>query len=562
MAKPIEFSQPGNFFAEIEMRRCRTLASALQFHAIGCYAAESRLKTLNRKAESRLEQAETAGHPPHRAGRRTVSARRIRRALADPPVQPVPRHARRHEPGKRLRRLRARTPRASSPGPKILINGGPPPARRHDSAPPLDPIDATFVVANFNPDDSDEICEVEPWTDFDAVSPRLLLDEDGGPVPFQYVAPEGKTRGLQRFAFRARVPGFGYRVFRFAKRPEGIPAPGVSFGAPAPVERTTVETGGWRLTIDGATGALASLVNKSTGLSVFTGPAHLGVAVEDPTDTWSHGVDHFGVTGETTRLEAINLLERGPLRQAVEIVTRVADSRFSTTVILPEDGDLGVELRVTLDWREKHKLFRIAYPLAGSSFEYEIAAGWLARPDDGREVSGQRWVRAARPGCDVVIANDAKYSYAALDGTLYITAARSPVFAHHIPIELQPGAVYRYLDQGEQRFVLRIEAGASRSRAEAARLADALMRPLVSTPHVSRGGTAPHQGQWLEADGGTILALKQAEDGKATVLRAVDLSGKVGALTVGAASVPVTANGIVTVRLDAQGLTESDGLER
>jgi alpha-mannosidase len=565
----LDFSDPGRYFAELAAAHAAPLpevATELQFHAIGCYAADSRLKALNRRAEARLGEAETAAtlaltvagaaYPRQRLADlwRTLLFNQFHDTLGGTAIESACDDA-------------VRDFDAVIAGADVVRNA----ALRHlvtTLRPPVDPTDASFVVANFNPDAVDGLCEVEPWTDFDAVSRRLLLDEDGAEVPFQYIAPEGKTRGLQRIAFRAAVAGYGYRTYRFAKRDGGVSAPGVSFGRPLPVGGEAgdivLETAGWRLVVDGATGAIARLVNTASGLAVFTGPAHLGIAVDDPSDTWSHGLDRFGLAGETARLVAVNLLEEGALRRAIEIVTRVGDSGFSTIVVLPAAADLPVELRVRLDWHEKRRLFRIAYPLAGSTFEYEIAAGWLARPDDGKEVAGQRWVRAVRDGATVVLANDAKYSYAAADGVLYLTAARAPVFAHHVPVELQDGAVYRYLDQGEQGFTLRIACGADVGRADAARLADALLRPPLATPHVGRGGTAPHRGQWLDVgcDGGTVLALKAAEDGAGAILRAVDLSGAPTALRVGAARVAIAANGIASARLGAGGLRECDGLER
>jgi alpha-mannosidase len=219
---------------------------------------------------------------------------------------------------------------------------------------------------------------------------------------------------------------------------------------------------------------------------------------------------------------------------------------------------------VTIDWRERQKLFRIAYPLAGARFEYEIAAGWAERPDDGREVSGQRWVRAVRAGANVTVINDAKYSYSAREGVLYITALRSPVYSHHDPVKLQEGAVYRYLDQGEHRFTVRIDATGAATRQDAMRLADDLINPPVATPQVARGGKAAPLGQWLKAETlhGAVTALKLAEDSDALILRAIELDGAPDQLRIGDAEVGIRPRGIVTVALAADGLKARDGLER
>jgi len=554
---PLAFSDPNRFFSETVSLPRPTVATELQFHAIGCYAAASRLKQLNRLAEARLSQAETAATLAHRGGAPYPTAElttlwqkllfnQFHDTLGGTAIESACIDAER-ELG------------AVISGADAILNGG----VRHLSAsvrPGPDGRDATLFLANFNATDFDGLVEAQPWADFDSSSARQLLDEDGQPVPFQYVQPEGLTNGLQRILFWVAIPGFGYRLLRYAKDTAGLVPPSVA-APPTPLVGHVVETGGWRMEIDPATGAIARLVNRSSGLSVFTGAAHRGVIVDDPTDTWSHGIDRFGFDGEATRLERVITVEDGPLRRAVEIITSAGKSTLTTRVLLPADADLPVELQVRLDWREQRKLLRLAYPLAGSRFEYEIAAGWVERPDDGREVSGQRWVRAVRSDATVSLANDAKYSYAAKDGVLYITALRSPPFAHHDPVVLPEGASPRWMDQGEQQFSLRIGVGGTRR--DAMRLADELLKPPVVTPHVARGGTAPARGQWLQVESasGAVIALKKAENGDDMVLRAIALDEVADRVAVDGAAFTVPARGIASVRLGPDGVRMSDGLE-
>ena len=558
----VTFSDPNRYFRELPPGHRPTVDQELQFHAIGCYSAAGKLKALNRRAEARLTQAEAAaalafrvtGAPYPRAELeklwRSVLFNQFHDTLGGTSIESACEDS-------------ADDFDAVLSGAATIVNAS---IRHLDRtiSPVSDPTDATVLLANFNPENLDGICEVEPWTDFDTASTRLLIDEDGAEVPFQYVSPDAKTEGLQRLAFRAVVPGYGYRLLRFARRANGSAAPSVSFGRPAARGQLTFETAGWRLEIDGVTGAIARLINKQTGLSVFTGAAHAGTIVDDPSDTWSHGLDRFGVDGERTVLESVNLLEEGAIRTAIEVITTAGASRFSTIIVLPADPDLPVDLRVKLDWHEKQKLFRIAFPLAGSRFEYEIAAGWVERPDDGREISGQRWVRAVRRDATVTVINDAKYSYAAKDGTLYITAVRSPVYAHHEPVKLRPGALYRYLDQGEQGFSIRIAAGSTVTRKDAMRLANELLCPPVATPHVSRGGKAAHRGQWMKIDSASssVIALKQAEGSDVTVVRAIELDGKPDELVAEGGRVAVKPRGIVTAQVAGGSITECDGLER
>jgi hypothetical protein len=96
------------------------------------------------------------------------------------------------------------------------------------------------------------------------------------------------------------------------------------------------------------------------------------------------------------------------------------------------------------------------------------------------------------------------------------------------------------------------------------RLADELLRPPLVTPHVGRGGTAPHRGQWLKtaSRSSAVAALKGAETGHGLMLRAIELDGKADELSIGGETIAIGAHGIITARLEGQRVSPSDGLER
>lgn len=557
----LAYSDPERFFREVDTDNLPVVDSELQFHAIGCYSVASSLKALNRKAESLLEQAEAASALVHTAVGTAYPAERFASlwqvllfnqfhdTLGGTSIEAACVDSERELAGVI----------ASA---EELLNAA---VRRLDGtiAPPVEPTDATFVVMNFTGVTSSGLVEAEPWVDKDTLTPRLLLDEEGKALPFQYIDPAGKTTGLQRLVFPLDVPAYGYRVLRFAAAETGVKAPRVSFGKPHE-GALRFETAGYTLELSPQTGAIASLVNRQSGIEVFTAPGHAGIVVDDPTDTWTHGTDRFGFEGTALRLDGVKLVEAGPVRTTIEVTASHGASRLVTTIVLPVDPAYPVELRVALDWREQRKLLRLAYPLGGKAFEYEVAGGWDSRPDSGREVPGQRWVRVQTPGHDVALVNDAKYSYAALDGTLYLTAVRAPIFAHHDPIPAEDGARYRYMDQGEQVFSMLLQAAPSVSRQDAAALAERLNKPVVSTPHVSRGGQGAHAGQWLtvSVEGGMVTTLKGAENGDGIVARAFDLSGEGAQVSVSGTQVDIAPHGVATVRIAAGQVLLCDGLER
>lgn len=558
----LAFSDPDRFYDEVRPLDKPRVEGELQFHAIGCYAVASDLKALNRRAESLLEQAEAAATLAHRetgadypraefeALWRRLLFNQFHDTLGGTSLESACEDSV-HELG------------AVITGAEDLLNSA---VRQlaQTIRKSVHTTEATFLVMNFSGSDFDAMVEAEPWVDKDNVSRRVLLDEEGRSIPFQYADPHGKTTGLQRIAFPLSVPAFGYRTLCFAvDDTSGIAAPGVSFGAPAEPEYR-YETEGYRLELNPETGAIARLENRADGTVLLEGGGHLATIVEDQTDTWSHGTDRFGTTGETMRLVSVLELENGPVRKVLEVTVAVSDSRMHTRIVLPEDPTLPVELRVRLHWREQRKLLRLSYPMGADRFEYEVPAGWDARPANGREVPGQRWVRAVGEGGVVAIANTAKYSYAAQDGTLYITAIRSPIYAHHDPIPVEPGASYAYMDQGEHRFTIALMGARDVSRKTCHKLAENLNKPPVTTPHVARNGTATHAGQWLDADAGSgvVTALKLAEDLDGAIIRSVNLEDQPATLSLAGATLPIRPRGMVSARLDDAALTEVDGLER
>lgn len=558
--EPLKYSDPTRFFDEMGSGGHPRVEGELQFHAVGCYSVASDLKQLNRRAEAALEMAETAA---------TLATRRMGAAYPRAGFEGMWRKLLFNQFHDTLGGTSLHTACEDSvfelgsviADAEIALNTA---VRRlaGQIAPAVDPMDGTFVVMNLNGADFDGMVEAEPWVDKDVVSPRVLIDPENGRVALQHIDPHGKTPGLQRLAFRAKIPAFGYKVFRFAIDVDGVPAPDMQFGNG--VDRLEFATEGYRLLIDPVTGAIAELVNRRTGKPLFSGPAHRGFIAEDGTDTWGHGTHSFPYQGEEMVLASLSLIEEGPVRTTIEVVTRRGATRFSTVIVLPAYDDLPVELRVTLDWQEKGKLFRIAYPFGAANFEYEIPAGWQERPDVGHEVPGLRWVRAETAEQTVVIANDAKYSYAAKDGTLYITAVRSPVFSHHVPIELREGAFLRYMDLGEQSFTLRLYGDDRVSRCRAHALADELTRPPVVTTHVARHGTDGHAGCWLDMETGpstAITTIKTAEDGDEVILRAVEFDGADGHVSFADATLSVRARGIASLRLCGDILSATDGLE-
>ena len=152
--------------------------------------------------------------------------------------------------------------------------------------------------------------------------------------------------------------------------------------------------------------------------------------------------------------------------EAGDGVTGAGSTIVKTFVLRPDDTSLGIE--VDLDWRERKKALKLAFPLdlRASHLSSEIQFGHVDRPvpvntswDFARfETCAHRWVHAAEGEHGVAIANDSTYGHDVLrtvredDGgtttTTRLTLVRSPEYpdpaADHgryaLRIAVRPGA--------------------------------------------------------------------------------------------------------------------------
>lgn len=555
------FSDPARYFAEVAALPRPAVRSELQMHAVGCYSVVSSLKALNRRAEAALAQAESASalallhtgaeypHPRLRQLWQTLLFNQFHDILCGTAVPSATRDAEQALGGV----IQEAEQLVTAAVRRLAASVGPAPS--HAEAP--------FLVFNLTGAGQHAALEYEPWTGWEPTTYRLL-DDQGAEVPYQLLPPENFThRSLPRILFAPEVPAFGYRLYRLVAGP--------SPNAPSRLQARSdcLESDAWRLVVDADGGGIASLTDKRSGRELFSGVANQALLVDDSLDTWSHEEVGFAFEGRAAAMESCVVLEQGPVRAAIQTHARAGRSTIITTYLLYADPALPLEIRVTVDWHERDTLLRLSYPLAfqAPSYRYEVAYGSLERSADGREYPGQRWVLLSdADGYGIVVANDAKYSYAARDGMFCITAVRSPVYAHHRPVQLDPDGRYPYIDQGEQTFVVRLLAGPGVRARQAQQLADDLLCPPLATPHVAREGSGPHRAGLLgvQASSSSAVWLKAAEDGQDMVLRVLEHEGHPDTVTLPASGnrFSVPPYGLLTLRRGGDGhWRQSDGLE-
>lgn len=137
---------------------------------------------------------------------------------------------------------------------------------------------------------------------------------------------------------------------------------------------------------------------------------------------------------DLTRSESFEIVERGPVRVAAELVKRFGSSTVRQRISLGPTP--GIRFDTEIDWQESEKLLKVAFPLNvnASRATFEIQFGHVERPthrntswDVARfEVCAQKWADLSEGAHGAALLNDGKYGYDVLGNTLRLSLLRAP----------------------------------------------------------------------------------------------------------------------------------------
>jgi alpha-mannosidase len=521
----IRFSSPGDFFDAVEQGEAPIPVHAheLQHHARGCYAAHSAIKRWNRQAEHLLIAAEKlsllasdlVGLPyPTELSRawQDCCFNQFHDVLAGTSIEPVYDDA------------RDAVGAAHSIGARALHRAAQALAFRIDTS-AVEP-GLPVVVINPHAWATHPIIEVES----DAIGEAsAVVDERGQRRPLQPIAPVAQVGPhRRRVAFAADLPPLGYRVYRLAPGPSAFNAPS---GPTASIENECL-----RLEIDPLTGLCSSLIDKRHGCKAIPGPAARAVIIDDPGDTWAHGLSRLPEPVAEFRAVRVRLLERGPVRQTIRVESEYGRSRLRQDFSVSSQSAL-VHVRVRVDWQERRRALKILWPVnvAMPTATYEAAYGNAERPANGDEEPMHGWVdcsgihRLTGMPYGLSLLNDGKYSASVSGSTIGLTVLRSPAYAHHDPFEPREWDDLPFTDQGVQEFTYAMLPHSGDWRAAGTvRAALELNQPPIAFLHTWHPGTFPAAASFAEVEpAGIVLSvLKAPEDGgDDLILRAVETTG-------------------------------------
>jgi len=212
----------------------------------------------------------------------------------------------------------------------------------------------------------------------------------------------------------------------------GTPALGAAPHGPAglPVTTAVLPDGGVRLdngiltvAID-RDGLIRSIRHAPTGREVVPAGAAAGLLqlhrdVPAKWDAWDIDAAYRRVHDDLTQAESVTVVH-GAHGPCVEVRRAFGASSVVQRISL-RPGATSVELTLDIDWHERQKLLKLAFPVAVHADRYaaETQFGHVFRPTHTNtswdaakfEVCAHRWVQVAEPGFGVGVANDSTYGH-------------------------------------------------------------------------------------------------------------------------------------------------------
>ena len=256
----------------------------------------------------------------------------------------------------------------------------------------------------------------------------------------------------------------------------------------------------------GGDGVITSIWDKEAGREVLSGPGNVLELHDDNPRRW----DAWDVDIES--------------RDSYVVVGRAFGSSMVRQSISLLPGSRVLRFETDVEWHERHKLLKVAFPVAISSREatYEIQFGHVRRPThwgDSRaramfEVCAQRWTDLGDGEYGVALLNDSKHGYDIHDGVMRLSLLRAPTHP-------DPSA-----DQGSHRFTYALmphtgdwrEAGVI----DAAEDLNSSLRVVPTNLPLGKSRSL------VEVDSPQVIveAIKRAEDSEAVIVRLYEAWGR------------------------------------
>jgi alpha-mannosidase len=356
---------------------------------------------------------------------------------------------------------------------------------------------------------------------------------DGQPLPTQ--------RNGDELLVEVVVPPCGWTGLELVSEEGSAPNWGGLSALPAALENE------WLRVALNDRGELTSIYDKELGRELAAGLCNRMEMFKDVParfDAWDIDSMYALTPVPLEEHATVEVLSSGPLEARLRVTRRLHQSTLTQEICLRR-GSRRVDFHTVIDWQERHKLLKVAFPVQIHAHEaiHEIQFGHIKRPNhasrpfdaDRYEVAQHKWTALAEADRGVTILNDCKYGVSVLGNTIRLTLLKAA---------LAPDMT---ADRGRQEFTYSLYAWTgSLAESELVRQGYDLNCPLTT----ASGYAAERSLFSVDAPNVIMETVKPAEDGSGDIIVRLYESKCMATRCVLTTSLPVT------------GAQETDMLER
>lgn len=370
-----------------------------------------------------------------------------------------------------------------------------------------------IVVWNLNGKPYEGLCESEvQWVhEFDWYDKGICLeDEDGVKYPCQIIREKSVIPAFRsRFAFRAKIPATGYKVFKLVQTGEAVVKP--------QVDTCCIQTRQLTVNFSRETGCIDSVVDRQTG-ETLCNQAFVPVCYSDEGDTWAFNINGYKDDPRHFTFEGFQVNESGDLLTELKGTYRLGHSLVELYYRFYGDSPY-FDIRYRVNWEEKHAVLKLETAVSRHRHTVAVPFGSVERESATQDVPLGLWLRTNR----MTLSATGVFAYRMWNGSLGLTLLRSPIYGD---LRLEPidmNLDYDIIDRGIVEGNIRVSF-----QGDPWDMAEAFQNQPVVICESNHDGELPatHSFYEMRTEGVQLAAIKKCEDDDGTIFRVVETNGR------------------------------------
>ena len=384
-----------------------------------------------------------------------------------------------------------------------------------------------LVVWNLNETEYDGYLEGEmQWlNEFPAYTGGIMLeDAEGNQFPCQIILEKSVIKGFRsRVLFKAKIPAMGYKMFKVIKIGD--------------IDKTrthmlSLETDAFKVEVDETTGLVSKIYSKvldKTFENLIKPQCYENISDAEGLFRQAYG-DKVG----EFNLVNIETTEQGDIRTTLKVNYKYGDSLLSLYYIFYKDAEY-FDVKYSANWNEKQVVLRLM--LDGGYENVTVASPFASekRGDTDIDHPMGEWISMYNDSEGISIAADSTFAYTKEGTTFGLAVLRSCIYTDlRVDQEPLPDEDYDYMDmglcEGNLRILMHKGNFAENGVIDMAKSFN--NKPIVMC-EPNHDGIYPSAHSFISLDGKSVLisAVKKCEDDNSDIIRLSEIAGEAQEVT-------------------------------